>query len=106
MRIFIGVITIIFGVFFVSLSIDSFGKIGNVILHLYGIVLCILSALVLSNKKTKDGKIHIRFLGIAIAMTFFGIAFILNPGSGARSFGFFTIIMGAVFYIIDYVERI
>ncbi|MEI4771478.1 hypothetical protein WAX74_17770 [Psychrobacillus sp. FJAT-51614] len=104
MRIFIGVITIIFGVFFVSLSINSFGKIGNIILHLYGIALCILSALVLSNKK--DGRIHTRFLGIAIAMIFFGIAFILNPGSGARIFGFITIIMGAIFYIIDYVERI
>ncbi|WP_342599155.1 hypothetical protein MHB48_17455 [Psychrobacillus sp. FSL H8-0483] len=110
MRIFVGSLSIFFGIFFTALSVDSFGTVGNLLMHGYGYVLIILGALVLSNRKNKKASAYARPMGIAIAMILFGIALILKtllvPSSdGGRSFGIFHITLGVIIALVDYLEE-
>lgn len=104
MKTFIAVISILFGALFISVTIDSFEKSGNIMLTLYGIILCVLGALILSNRGIVSGRIYTRIIGIGITMILFGIAFILKPGDEGSSFGILLIVIGSLFSIVDYLE--
>jgi len=73
-------------------------------LTLYGITLCALGAIVLSNRGTTNGRIYTRIMGIGIAMIFFGIVFILKPGDAGSCFGMTIIFLGLLFLVVDYLE--
>lgn len=104
MKTFIAVLSILFGALFINLTIDQFEKVGNIMLTLYGITLCVLGAIVLSNRGITNGRIHTRIVGIGIAMILFGIAFVLKPGDAESSFGMILIVLGSLFSIVDYLE--
>ncbi|MCZ8534279.1 hypothetical protein [Psychrobacillus psychrodurans] len=102
MKTFIGAISILFGVLFVSVTINSFEKLGNIMLTLYGITLCALGAIILSNRKITNGRIYTRVIGLGITMNLFGIAFLLKPGDAGSIFGMLLIVLGSLFSIVDY----
>lgn len=102
MKTFIAIISILFGALFLSVTIDSFEKTGNIMLTLYGITLCVLGAIILSNRRITKGRIYTKVLGIGIAMILFGIAFVLKPGDAGSSFGILIIVIGSLFSIVDY----
>ena len=97
-------IAILFGVFFMNLTIYSFEKFGNIMLTFYGLTLCILGAIILSNRGITNGKIYTRILGIGISMILFGVLFILKPGDAGNNFGMLLIFLGSLFSVVDYVE--
>lgn len=105
MKTFIAALSILFGAFFINLTINQFGKTGNIMLTLYGTTLCALGAIVLSNRGISNGRIYTRIVGIGIAMVIFGIAFVLKPGDEGSSFGMSLIVLGTLFSLIDYLER-
>ena len=104
MRTIIGILSILFGALFISITINQFEKIGNIMLTFYGITLCVLGANVLSNRKITNGKTYTRVIGIGIAMILFGVAFVLKPGEAGSSFGMTIIILGLLFSLVDYLE--
>ncbi|QUG43022.1 hypothetical protein KD050_07235 [Psychrobacillus sp. INOP01] len=102
MKTFIAIISILFGALFINITINQFEKAGNILLTLYGITLCVLRAIVLSNRGIANGRIYTKVLGIGIAMILFGIAFVLKPGDTGSSFGILIIVIGSLFSIVDY----
>lgn len=102
MKTFIAIISILFGALFISITINQFGKVGNILLTLYGVALCVLGAIVLSNRGIAKGRIYTRVIGIGIAMILFGIAFVLKPGDAGSSFGILIIVIGSLFSMVDY----
>ena len=53
MKLFIAILLILFGGFFIGLTDDALGKIGNIIMHTLGIVFIIGGIIIARSKKGK-----------------------------------------------------
>lgn len=56
MELFLGLLSMLFGSLFMSLTVDTLGTTGNSFLMIYGLGLFVLGGLVLGSRKTKRVK--------------------------------------------------
>ncbi|WP_298470136.1 hypothetical protein [Psychrobacillus sp. FSL K6-4046] len=70
MALFLGLLSMLFGSLFMSLTVDELGSIGNLFLLIYGIGLFLLGALVLGSRKKKRVRkpMNIKRTGISLAV--------------------------------------
>ncbi|SES38557.1 hypothetical protein [Psychrobacillus sp. OK032] len=109
MRITVGILSILFGTILTNITINSRSFIENIISHAYGVVFIILGAILLIHRKNKKGKVYARPMGIAIAMSIYGIVMILKPvltsSAGLVGLGVFFLIVGLILALVDYLEE-
>ncbi|MFJ5770928.1 hypothetical protein [Psychrobacillus sp. NPDC093180] len=109
MRITVSILSMLFGAILVNTTFGSHNVIENFISHAYGIVFIVLGALLLIHRKNKKGKLYARPMGIAIAVSVFGIGMILKPvltsSSGLVGLGVFFVIVGLIIALLDYLEE-
>lgn len=108
-RIAVGILSILFGIILASTTSSSYSFAENIISRAYGVVFIGLGAILLNHRKNKKGKIYARPMGIAIAMSIFGIVMILKPiltsSSGLVGLGVFFLIVGLILALVDYLEE-
>lgn len=109
MRVTVSILSILFGSVLANTTISSYSLVENIISRAYGLVFIVLGIILLNHLKKKKGKVYARPMGIAIAMSIYGIVLILRPiltsSSGMIGFGVFILIVGLILALVDYVEE-
>lgn len=109
MRVTVSILAILFGIILANITHGSYSMIGNIISRVYGVVFIVLGVVLLNNRKNKKGKIYVRPMGIAIAMSIYGIVLILKQlltsSGGVIGFGIFFLMVGLILMLVDYLEE-
>lgn len=103
MALFLGLLSLLFGSLFMSLTVDELGSTGNSYLLIYGIGLFLLGALVLGSRKTKRVRKPLNIKRTEISLAVLGL--ILLFGSYIQKnislvyLGSILLIIGVIFML-------